>query len=187
MKFLATLLLITAATASAQEQKTRPALEADFVGYWRIILIANEVHNSPLKNEKMGYSDPCQFFVHKPGGVWHNISITNVAGPDESKRQCPTQRSLVDVSLSAQPTSPFKWTKVPSQNGLFFIMDTSVTDPKAVSSLLWKADYVLEDIPAIPSIGFALKKGDLIMQLTRRLEGNRIAPVWPMILRAVQE
>lgn len=182
------LLVIFSAAASAQMPKTRPATESDFAGYWRIVLIPNDVHKSRFKNEQMGYSDPCQFFVHKPDGTWFNISVTNMGGAEESKRKCPTKRAAVDVSMVAQSQSPFKWNKLPNQNGLFFIRDTTPqAGPKKPVALLWKADYVLEDIPASPAFGVDVKKGDMIMQITQRMEGNNIAPVWPMILQPVED
>lgn len=79
--------------AAAQGQKTRPATETDFTGYWRVVLIPNEVHGSAYKNEQMGYADPCQFLVHKPDGTWFNISVTNMAGAEESRRQCLTKQA----------------------------------------------------------------------------------------------
>jgi hypothetical protein len=172
--------------AAAQTQKTRPATEADFTGYWRIVLIPNEVHRSRFKNEEMGYADPCQFLVHKPDGTWFNISVTNMAGPEESRRQCPTTRAGVDTAMFAQTQSPFRWSKLPNQNGLFFIRDTRPqTDPQKPVALLWKADYVLEDVPGNAAFAFDLKKGDVLMQMTQRMGGNNIAPVWPMLLRPV--
>ena len=35
--------------------------------------------------------------------------------------------------------------------------------------------------------GLGLKKGDLLMQITQRVGGNNIAPIWPMILRPVEQ
>ncbi len=186
MRFLTffVLLLLLASGATAQGQKTRPANEIDFTGYWRIVLIPNEVHGSPYKNEKMGYSDPCKFLVHKPDGSWFNITISVLSGAEESRRQCPTTQAGVDTAMIAQTQSPFRWHKAnPNQNGLFFIGDTTPqSGPTKPVALLWKADYVLEDVQQL-----GLKKGDLLMQITQRVGGNNIAPIWPMILRPVEQ
>jgi hypothetical protein len=184
MKFVAVLLgLALVSDVAAQGQKSRPASDADFTGYWRIVLIPNEVHGSPYKNEQMGYADPCQFLVHKADGTWFNITISVLAGEEESKRQCPTKQAGVDSAMFMQTQSPFRWHKaIPNQDGLFFIRDTSPqTDPKKPVALLWKADYLLDDVP---NMGW--KKGDLLMQITQR-RGNNIAPIWPMILRPVEQ
>ena len=169
---------------AAQGRKTRPATEADFTGYWRIVLIPNEVHGSPYKNEQMGYADPCQFLVHRPDGTWFNITISNMAGAEESRRQCPTKQAGVDAAMFAQTQAPFRWHKAtPNQNGLFFIRDTTPqTDPKKPVAFLWKADYMLDDSPDL-----GLKKGDMLMQITQRTGGNSIAPIWPMILRPLEQ
>lgn len=189
MKFVAILFLFVATLAQAQSsgQKVRPAGEKDFVGYWRIHLIANELHKSQLRNESLRYNDPCQFFIHKPNGAWFNLSISNPAGAEEAKRQCPNSKARVDSSLFGQSSSRYQWKKVPDQEGFFVIRDTQATDTTAIPAVLWKADYVTEDIPAPATVGFDLKKGDLIMQLTRRVDEGKIAVVWPMVLRPLRD
>lgn len=168
-------------------QKIRPATNADFSGYWRIVLIPNHLHKN-VKNESMGFSDPCQFLVHKPDGIWDNITITNGAGVDETVRQCTTTtKSLIDIARLSKPASPFRWNKNQFQDGFFYIKNSSITDPKAIAGNLWKVDYVTEDFPAAGLFGFDLKKGEMIMQLTQVLEGNRVLPVWSMVLRPVLE
>lgn len=111
-----------------------------------------------------------------------------MAGREESLRQYPTSKAAIDVTLFPQSSvSPprFSWVKVRSQDGLFFVQDNSVTDPKATKALLWKADYVLENTPAVATIGFDLIKGDMIMQRTASAGGNNLVVVWPMVLRPV--
>jgi hypothetical protein len=168
----------------AQAQKFRPATEADFVGYWRITLVPNEMHKSEFKNEQTGYSDPCQFFIHKKDGNWFNMSSNNGAGVEETKRLCPNKkRSDLDLSISAiRNETPYRWKKYTNQDGLFL-----VSDPSRPGSLpvLWKADLVLVDIPESAARGYDFKKGDLLMQLTRRINATTVAPVWPMVLRPV--
>lgn len=169
--------------AVAAGQSTHPATESEFVGYWRIILIDNDRHKSGIKNEQTNYTDPCQFLVHQSDGSWMNISPMIVGGQKATKENCPTDRAEIDkhIAIAKSLSQPFKWSKLGNQNGLFY-----VTDPTTNTGLLWKADYVVEDLPAVERIGFELKKGDVIMQLTRRLGPNEIAPVWPMVLRPVQ-
>jgi hypothetical protein len=186
MRIVAVFLLLLASSVPAQGQKTRPATEADFTGYWRVVLIPDDVHKSRFKNEDTGYANPCQFLIHKADGSWHNISIHNAAGAEESLRQCPTSRTAVDVFLVA-PTSRFRWNKLPNQHGLFWTIDTASTAPQSRSALLWKSDVVLTDIPGSPAFDFDLRRGDLIMQLTRLLGGTNIEPVWPMVLRPVAQ
>ena len=170
--------------ASAAEQPTHPANESEFVGYWRIILIDNDLHKSAIKNEQTGYSDPCQFFINLPDGSWLNISPTIVRGEKATKINCPSGKNEIDklIPVSLSVSQHFKWSKLNKQNGLFYI-----SDPATKNGLLWKADYVAEDLPAVEKCGFDLKKGDMIMQLARRLGPAEIAPVWPMILRPVQQ
>jgi hypothetical protein len=188
MRLIAVLLLLLSTSAVAQAQRIRPATEADFIGYWRIQLVPNELHRSELQNEKTGYADPCQFFVHKPDGSWFNISHTNGAGVEETKRRCPaTKRADIDLSLyvslhSFGKASPYKWSKMPNQDGLFYVRDMSGAESRVV---LWKADYILVDIPESASRGYDFKKGDLLMQLTRRVNATSVTPIWPMVLRPV--
>lgn len=61
MKFGLYFLLAVFSSVAMGQAKTRPATEADFIGYWRIVLIANDKTGSRHKNEDMGYADPCQF------------------------------------------------------------------------------------------------------------------------------
>lgn len=192
MKFVATLLFIVSTFASATEGKTRPASETDFVNYWRIILIPNELHKSEFKNENMGFSDPCQFLVLKSDGSWYNLTVSNMAGNEASRNKCPTRKSEIDLSLFAVGTSPHRWSKLPNRDGLFFVKDMSVTDPKEKLAFLWKVDLILEDISSISIFGTDLKKGDMLMQLTKPINNNnigpmKIAPIWGMILRPLNE
>ena len=185
MRFFVVFLLFVNASAVAQV-RTQPATESNFIGYWRILLVPNEIHKSEMQNEKTGYADPCQFFIHKPDGTWFNISINNGAGVEETKRRCPgMKRADIDLSLYAvRNVSPYKWTKMPNQDGLFYVKNASNPESRA---LLWKADYILVDIPESMNRGYDLKKGDLLMQLTRRVNATSVAPAWPMILRPVPD
>jgi len=192
MRFIVTIVFSIVSTLAAAEGKTRPASEVDFIGYWRIIPIPNELSRSELKNENMGYSDPCQFLVHKLDGTWYNLTVSNAAGDEESKRKCLTKKSEVDLGLFSVGTSSHRWSKLPNRDGLFFVKDMSVTNPKEKSALLWKADLILEDIPSIAIFGTDLQKGDMLMQLTKRVNDNnigsmKIAPIWGMILRPLKE
>ena len=186
MRHLALALVVILSTAAfAQSQKSRPATESDFSGYWRIVLIPNEVHNSKIKNEQTGYSDPCQFFVHRPDGTWFNVSVANMAGAERSKSECPTTRAAVDAKFASFGKPEFRWRKAPNQDGFFFIGVLASQEPKKAAALLWKADYVLEDTSHSQASSVEFKKGDMIMQLTQRTADNRVAPVWPTILRPV--
>jgi len=191
MKLIFTLIFIISTSALAADAKTRPASETDFVNYWRIILIPNELHKSEFKNESMGFSDPCQFLVIKSDGSWHNLTINNMAGEEASRNKCPTKKSEVNLGLFAVGTSPHRWNKLPNRDGLFFVKDMSVTDPKEKLAFLWKADLILEDIPSISIFGTDLKKNYMLMQLTKPINHNvgqiNIAPIWGMILRPLKE
>lgn len=190
MKFcLYFLLLAFTSLASAQPNKTHPATESEFIGYWKIKLIPNEKHRSQFKNEDVGYSEKCQFLIFKPNGEGNSITFTNISGEEKSPETCTFHKSDIDLGLIS-PTQAIKrseWQKVPKQEGLFFTKDPAKTDIKAPTALLWKVDYVAEDIDTTVAFGFGLKKGDMIMQVTRRLSDNSVAPVWPMVLRPVQE
>lgn len=183
------LLLAFSSLASAESSKTHPATESEFVGYWKIKLIPNEKHRSQFKNEDVGYSEKCQFLIFTPNGEGNSITFTNISGEEPSAENCTSNKSDIDLGLIS-PTQVVKgteWQKVPKQEGLFFTKDHSKTDTTAAIALLWKVDYVLEDIETTSAFGFNLKKGDMIMQVTRRLSDNSVAPVWPMVLRPVQE
>lgn len=147
---------------AAFAQKTRPATEADFTGYWRVVLIPDEVHKSRFTNKQVGYTDQCQYFVHRLDGAWLNVTLDG---------QCPVKRSALEAG-TALMYSPFKWERVPGEDGLFFIRAPD-------NAVVWKADYVLEDLPG----EVLLLRGDLVMQLTERTGPGMVAPVWPMVLR----
>ena len=188
MRFLGTLLFFfsTLALAQAPMQKIRPATDTDFPGYWRVVLTPDELHKQ-VPNEAMGFSEPCQLVIHQSDGTWRKMSIASGAGDDETKRQCPPSRSLIDQILLTQAASPFRWSKQPNQDGYFFVRNISITDPTAVAAHLWKADYVAEDFPSAGFLGFDLKKGEMLMQLTKPLGNNRFVPVWSMVLRPILE
>lgn len=173
----------------AQSNKTHPATESEFVGYWKIKLIPNEKHRSQFKNEDVGYSEKCQFLVFKPNGEGYSIIFTDPSGQEKSSETCSFRRSDIDLELRlpTQAAKRSEWKKVPKPEGLFFTKELPEADPKASIALLWKVDYVLEDIDTTKAFGFDLKKGDMIMQVTRRLSDNSVAPVWPMVLRPVFE
>jgi hypothetical protein len=151
---------------AALGQKTRPATEADFTGYWRVVLIPDEVHKSRFTNQQVGYTSQCQYFVHRLDHAWLNVTLDG---------DCPAKRSALEGG-TALMYSPFKWERVPGEDGLFFIR----APDKAV---VWKADYVLEDMPG----EVLLLRGDLVMQLTERTGPGLVAPVWPMVLRPLQK
>lgn len=179
---LLVLLFMLPRAGLAEEQKLRSATAAEFVGYWKIVLIPNEVHGSPVKNEQMGYSGPCQFLVLRADGNWFSVNITNMAGDEQSKRQCPTKRAEVDTSLLGQQQSRYRWSIFPNLSGMFVQSDTAPQSPQAKSMLLWKADLVLEDVPSL-----GMRKGDMLLQVARQTAGGQFAPVWPMILRPIPE
>ena len=170
MRLLALLALLVPALAAAQGLKTRPATEKDFTGYWRIVLIPDEVHHSRFKNVQMGYSAHCQYFVHRDDRVWFNVTLEG---------DCVTKRSALEAG-TALMYSPFRWESVPDSAGLFFIRN-------ADEAVIWKADYVLEDTPPTPERDVLLLKGDLVMQLTEKTGPRTVAPVWPMVLRPLQK
>jgi hypothetical protein len=184
---LGAFLLSSCATKQTPQQplKLVPATSENFIGYWRINLIPNEKHKSQYKNENMGYSSPCQFFIHKPNGDWYNLTISNGAGDAESLRRCPNKKADIDLgmlALSMSKTS-ITWEKAKLQDGLFYVTDHSPNG----KTLLWKADYVTVDVASEKTIGADLKKGDMFMQITKNQGGNNFAPVWPMVLRPVVE
>lgn len=187
MRLVATLLLFVSTIVSAQDQAPiRPATNADLPGYWRVVLLPDELHKL-VKNETMGFSGPCRFLILKADGTWHNVSIANGAGDEETLRQCPTQRSAIDQLLTSLPPSKIRWNKHQFQDGFLFSRDISITDPNAIAGHLWKVDYVAEDFPSAKLFGFDLKKGEMIMQLTRSGGNNMVIPVWSMVLRPIQE
>lgn len=188
MKLIAfTFFTIFSISSLAKSPLTQPATETQFSGYWRIVLIPNDIHKKKFKNEELGYSDPCQFFVHKPDGTWFNISITNMAGADESVRKCPNNSAALEQVILSRPQSEYRWSKFLNRDGLYLIKDTTPnTDTKKPVALIWKSDYILTDIPASPSFNFELKKGDLFMQLMQPTEDHRLAVAWPMILRPIE-
>ncbi len=165
MKLLVLLAALLPLLAFGQA-KTRPATEADFTGYWRIVLIPDEVHHSRLTNKQVGYADRCQYFVHRRDGAWLNVTLDG---------QCPAKRSALEGG-TALMYSPFKWERVPGEEGLFFIRSPD-------QAVLWKADYVLEDMES----DVLLLRGDLVMQLTERTGPGTVAPVWPMVLRPLSK
>ncbi|MFZ3019644.1 MAG: hypothetical protein WA056_14435 [Gallionella sp.] len=177
-------LLCSSQLVFAGGQSTHPANENEFVGYWRILLIDNNRHKSGIKNEETNYIDPCQFLIHQSDGSWMNISPMIVNGQKATKDNCPTDRAEIDkhIAIAKSISQPFKWSKLKNKNGLFYVADSATN-----SGLLWKADYVAEDLPVVERIGFELKRGDMIMQLARFLGPTEIAPIWPMVLRPVQQ
>ncbi len=163
MKLLVLLAALVPLLAFGQA-KTRPATEADFTGYWRVVLIPDEVHKSRFTNRQVGYTDRCQYLAHRRDGAWFNVTLEGA---------CPAKRSALEGG-TALMYSPFRWERVPGKEGLFFIRN-------AGEAVVWKADYVVEDSP--PDSEVMLLRGDLVMQLTERTGPNTVAPVWPMVLR----
>src|SRR4051812_26732821 len=92
-------LLAFAATCVSAQGKMVPASEAQFTGYWRIILIPDEIHKSSIKNASTGYDHPCQFFVHEAGGAWRSVTIGDPAGAEETKAACPVKKSQLAAAL----------------------------------------------------------------------------------------
>jgi len=159
-------LLVLAPLAAAGQVKTRPATEADFTGYWRIVLIPDEVHKSRFTNKQVGYTDRCQYIVQRPDHAWYNVTLDG---------QCPARRSALEQGTALMYT-PFKWERVAGEDGLFFIRSAN-------DAMVWKADYVLEDMDG----DVLLLRGDLVMQLTEKTGPGTVAPVWPMVLRPLQK
>lgn len=182
-------LLLTLSLAASAQTGMRPAGAADFTGYWRVLLIPDEVHRAELRNAQIGFTGPCQFFVHRPDGRWYNISIDHNAALEESRRNCPTRRAELDTVLAANQarTGNYAWRRMGSLLPIYLIEDRS----PGGKTMAWKADYVESDLPPAPGIGFALTKGDLLMQharLATTLDGApSIELVWPMVLRPLAE
>lgn len=185
---LALSLSLLGSGASAQTGM-RPASEADFTGYWRILLIPDEVHGAELRNEQIGFTGPCQFFVHRADGQWHNISIGHNAPREEALRHCPTRRAELEAVLAANRAraGDYAWRRMNPLLPLYLIEDRG----PGGKTMAWKADHVETELPPGPRIGFALHKGDLLLQharLATTLDGlPSIELVWPMVLRPLAE
>lgn len=164
--------------AYAQEQKIIPSSKADFIGYWRIILIPDEFQKGTFKNSQMGYSAPCQFFVNYPDGSWLNTTVTNMAGAKESKDKCPKIKSELDVSLAFGDKSKFKWEQI--REGYFHIHEASTKTASNPIGIVWKADKILAKTFFF---GLTLGKGDLIMQIIKPVSQNRGEAIYAMVLR----
>jgi hypothetical protein len=187
------LLLLSLMSANALAQAgLRPADETDLIGVWRVMLIDNEVHRSRIRNEDIGYSGICQFFVHRSDGGWHNMALQNAAGKTETLARCPSRKADVEAALTGHQAlagGPYRWSRMNNTLPLYLIQDLG-PDGKA---LAWKADIVQANLPAHPGIGFELLPGDLLMQHARLTATPDGAPalelelVWPMVLRPLRD
>jgi hypothetical protein len=175
------LLLFISSASPAQEHKfMRPAAEAEFAGYWRIILIPEGKSTPKLRNKDSGFADPCQFFVHRPDKTWINISLFSATGEEETRRLCPAiLKKDVDAAITANAAgiARYKWRNL--RGALYAVDGTSSKDQR-----IWAADYVTEDA-SIPDY-FDFRKGDLLMSLTEP-GPNGPALLWRMVLRPVPD
>lgn len=179
------LALLISPTVWAQEARIRPATEQEFTGYWRIRLVPNEVHRSEIKNERTGYADPCQFFLHRADGIWWNVSISRGGSPEEARRNCPTlKRADIDQMERLRGAPSYEWIKVKSANGLYIVREKKAERP---GGLIWKADYIVEDVPDAIARGWEMRKGSMVMNLMRVVGQGQVTPAWPMILEPVLE
>lgn len=179
------LALLISPMAWAQEAKTRPATDQDFAGYWRIRLIPNEVHRSEIKNERTGYADPCQFFLHHSDGTWWNISISRGSTPEEARKICPTlKKADIDQMQSLRGAPRYEWLQVKSAAGVYIVREKKAERP---AGLIWKADYIVDDDASAISRGWEIRKGSMLMHLMRVVGPGQVTPAWPMILEPVLE
>ena len=180
IKWILLLLMGIAATCGAQEKALRPAQDTEFIGYWRIMLIPDEKSNLKIQNRETGFSDPCQVLVHKADGGWFNITISNLAGDEASRRQCDAlKKKDVDASpalLGAR--NRFTWKRATPQ--VF-----EVEDVTSKAKRYWLADYVTKDTSA-PNY-FDFKLGDLVMSMALPTGDGRVAIAWRMVLRPIPE
>jgi len=178
MKNILLSFLLISSHAFSQEQTISPANETDFAGTWRVVLIPNQFQKGQFKNEEMGYSDPCQFFINGHDKSWQNVSVHNGAGAEESKKQCPTTKAELTQNLITPDKSQFKWKALPNGVGYFYISEN-----KSSKGVIWKADKVLTDMQTSTSIGVDLKGGDMLMQVIKPTSASGGEAVWSMVLR----
>ena len=171
-------LILVSCAASSQEQTTHAAGSQDFIGSWRVVLIPNNFQKSKFKNEEMGYSDPCQFFIHNSDNSWNNLTINNASGIQETIKQCPTSKAALAPYLTTQNPSQFKWEQM--REGFFNISEANTKNSPSQNSIVWKADTVSADISLL---GLKLKKGDMIMQIIKPVSQTRGEAVYSIVLR----
>ena len=144
------------------------------------MLIPNRLQTK-FKNEEMGYSDPCQFFVHNSDNSWSNVTVTNAASKAESVKQCPKSKITFEPHLVAQDPHKFKWEQL--RDGLFYVFEASTRNMPNPNGIVWKADKILVDTS---EIGVKLKKGDMIMQILRPVSQNQSEAVYTLVLRPLK-
>ena len=179
LHFVSFLLFFSVQMALAQEEKPlRSATEAEFVGYWRIMLIPDEKSNLRVRNKDTGLADPCQVLIHRQDGFWFNITVSNGAGEEESRRRCPAlTRKDVDLYLAAaRAPKRFKWKKLTPS--VFEIQDEITKDKR-----YWVADFTTRDA-SLPNF-FDLKQGDLVMNMAIPAPDGRVVTAWRMVLRPI--
>lgn len=168
--------------------KMHMASESDFVGFWRIMLIPNELSRSELKNEVSGYSDPCQFFIHLSSGKWVNLtvltSIKDSEGKEVKLKDCPATKSELEPNLTAvnATSSEYVWHIQKGSDGFFWVKKAN----SQVGDFLWRAVIIDENISRPDIFGFDLVQGDMTMNLMRRRVDGKIEAFWGMVLRPLK-
>jgi hypothetical protein len=184
------LVVVGTSSTFAQWDGTRPATEKDFIGYWKIVLIPDEIQKSRIKNKdiKLYSSPPCRFLSHRPNGDWTNFSASSPAGDEATQRNCDKRLSAIKFAAESSGQAEYRWERMRGDEGLFFLLRASPKQPVEI----WKVETVTDAAKLKVDWGVSeLKDGDLLVQLMfpRENSGSRIPTldrVWMMVLHSTE-
>ena len=162
-------------TAISDELKTDIATPQQYIGYWRLIPIADNLQSTAYQ-QRPAFKTNCQVFIHGEDNSWLQLQLENMAGEEEAMRQCPETKEAIekakDLSLVGRKTD-FLWQQLERKN--FYV----TTNKKL--AYFWQIGVVEEDYTAPDTSGLPpMIKGDLVVIL---MHPQTKTPYWRGVLR----
>ena len=197
--FILLLALLSANTSFGADPKTHPANESEFVGYWRVHTVSDEIRRENLKDSNLGFDvknadtglgDPCQFVIILASRHWATIPMEKMGSADEARKQClSTSKKDVQATVLLMQnlsTTQRSWQPAPNVVGAYLMHY-----PELKKTLIWKADTVDESALSPKLTGFDLMAGDMVMTILKVIQGetpqtSKVIPAWYAVLRPVQ-
>jgi hypothetical protein len=143
-----------------QPAAIRPATPQEFVGYWKLVPLPDQVQ--PRKLAGNPWPGECQFFGHYKDGTWQHMVV--------ERGDCASSPEILDTFTRNSPK--------PATYEFFAQGSIWIRQPVSGRTEGWGVGYVVADKLMLG--GIHLLPGDLVMQL-RDPRDNGVA--WLRVLR----
>jgi len=181
--------LLISSFAFGKEGKARYAIESDIPGYWSVLLLDRFESEGPIKNRDMFHGAACNVHVFKSDGKYINV-ISEVGVTDTVKKtRCARTIAEVDkglLAINSMSTTWSTWQALGAKNSGGF-STRGPTDPGDLSWQIVIVEEETDDPVQAQNFGFELKKGDLILNLLKRVQGSSFRVMWFTVLRRISE